>query len=539
MEQWDDFAKDRYDSNRGRDRFRPFTPEAPPGVREFYRLNHTHQTRAFVERKKRQYLARGQRNMGIWESLEYLNSLVDDSDPSSEGPAPSRLSKILCAPASCRLLLIVTAVTLFAQPPLNPADRLARAREILVERDIRLPDYTCVQTLDRRYLNPKHKHGPAPACGQGLSSGPSNLVLQATDRLRLDLKVSQGVEIGSWAGSQFDSRSIFDLVGGGPYGTGMLGALISDTFVRGGATYRYIGEETNNGTRVYAYSYQVPAIASHYQVRSGSGWTPVAFSGSFWLDSESLELKRLTSQSRALPPESGACESATTVDYQKLAAGNGAYLLPQQSSTEIEMQDGTETRMTAVYSGCRQYRGEATIRFDEAPTDGGAIAAAAPPAPLPAGLEIAIALTEPIDTDTAAAGDMVKARIRKAVRDRRSKAVLVPEGAMVQARIVQMQHWLIDPPRFVISIALEKLEEGGAWRALYAKAESRATVDVADVDRGTLVAEPGSTIMVVPPKGQPPQLGAFLFPTERSHYRVPAGYASDWTTIEPTSPGKN
>ena len=451
-------------------------------------------------------------------------------------PALCRLFQILAAPVPCRLLLIVTAATLFAQQSPIPTDRLARAREILVERDNRLPDYTCVQTLDRRYLNPKHKHGPAPACGQGLSSGPAGLVLQATDRLRLDLKVSQGVEIGSWAGSQFDSRSIFDLVGGGPYGTGMLGALISDTFVKGGATYRYIGEEINDGTRLCAYSYQVPALASHYQVRSGSAWTPVAFSGSFWLDAESLELKRLTAQSKGLPPESGACESATTVDYQKLAAGNGAYLLPRQSSTQIAMQDGTETEMTAVYSGCREYRGEATIRFDEAPADGGAKAAAAPAAPLAAGLELSIALTEPIDTDTAAAGDIVNAKIRKPVRDRKSKAVMVPAGAAVQARIVQMQHWLMDPPRFVISIALEKLEEGGAWRPLYAKAERRATVNVADVDQGTLVAEPGSTIMVVPPKGQPPQLGAFLFPTEKSHYRVPAGYASDWTTIEPPSP---
>jgi len=57
--------------------------------------------------------------------------------------------------------------------------------------------------------------------------------LESSDRLRLVLKVSAGLEIGSWADSQFTVRNIFDLIGGGPYGTGMLGALITDIFVNG------------------------------------------------------------------------------------------------------------------------------------------------------------------------------------------------------------------------------------------------------------------------------------------------------------------
>src|SRR3984957_7166385 len=81
LEQWDDFVKERYDPNRTRDEFRKYTDETPPVVREFYRLNHTYQTRDFVREKKRQYLSLDRRRMGIWEALEYLNTLVDDSDP--------------------------------------------------------------------------------------------------------------------------------------------------------------------------------------------------------------------------------------------------------------------------------------------------------------------------------------------------------------------------------------------------------------------------------------------------------------------------
>jgi inositol oxygenase len=83
LEQWDDFVKDRYDPERKKEEFRQYD-DAPAGVREFYRLNHTHQTRAFVEQKKREYLALDKRRMSIWEAMEYLNTLVDDSDPDTD-----------------------------------------------------------------------------------------------------------------------------------------------------------------------------------------------------------------------------------------------------------------------------------------------------------------------------------------------------------------------------------------------------------------------------------------------------------------------
>jgi len=54
---------------------------AEPRVAEFYRLNHTNQTLDFVLDKKRDYLALGRRKMTVWEALEFLETLVDDSDP--------------------------------------------------------------------------------------------------------------------------------------------------------------------------------------------------------------------------------------------------------------------------------------------------------------------------------------------------------------------------------------------------------------------------------------------------------------------------
>jgi inositol oxygenase len=66
--------------------FRDYAAEARPSVKEFYRLNHRYQTLDFVRAKRAEFLPLARRRMGIWDALEYLNTLVDDSDPDLDLP---------------------------------------------------------------------------------------------------------------------------------------------------------------------------------------------------------------------------------------------------------------------------------------------------------------------------------------------------------------------------------------------------------------------------------------------------------------------
>jgi inositol oxygenase len=84
LEQWDDFVGERYDPNRKTEDFRKFDDSAPAGVREFYRENHAKQTREFAQGMKRKYGAKTRGEMGIWEACEFLNTLVDESDPDTD-----------------------------------------------------------------------------------------------------------------------------------------------------------------------------------------------------------------------------------------------------------------------------------------------------------------------------------------------------------------------------------------------------------------------------------------------------------------------
>jgi len=414
------------------------------------------------------------------------------------------------------IVLLGVSAALIAQQ-VDPTELLVHAAQLLADRAKRLPDYTCVQTVDRLYFK-RRRHTYVPrSCDQILSLDPHTLAVESTDRLRLDLKVSQGLEVGSWVGLPFTQRNIFEMVGGGPYGTGMLGAFISDIFSAGGATYTYAGLEKQSDRTVAVFRFQVPASASHYQVKAGANWVATAYSGSFWLDPKTAELHRLEVQTHDLPPETDACEAVTTVDYEKSRVGTGEFLLPSRSSLLMVMQDESETESTAVYAGCHEYHGESTIHFDQVPGSVAPAKDASPAAPLPPGLTFTLAFTAPIDTDTAAAGDVIAAKLRHPIRDPKSKAALAPAGAHVTGRIVQLQHWLSEPWRFKVSIMLESVEFGGQSRPLYAK----------------IVRIPSMLESIaVPPPGQPAWVAAFLFPTEKKRYRVPAGYESTWITIE-------
>ena len=91
MEEWDADLRLRYptsDSSEGSgspsDAFRDYAAEVRPSVREFYRLNHVSQTYDFAVAKRAEYGGLDHAEMGVWEAMEYLNELVDDSDPDTD-----------------------------------------------------------------------------------------------------------------------------------------------------------------------------------------------------------------------------------------------------------------------------------------------------------------------------------------------------------------------------------------------------------------------------------------------------------------------
>ena len=81
MDEWEEFLEGRYKEGKSETEFRQYDAAADPGVAEFYRLNHTHQTHAYALGKEHQYFGLTRAEKSIWEAAQFLNTLVDDSDP--------------------------------------------------------------------------------------------------------------------------------------------------------------------------------------------------------------------------------------------------------------------------------------------------------------------------------------------------------------------------------------------------------------------------------------------------------------------------
>ncbi|MCB0602718.1 MAG: inositol oxygenase [Saprospiraceae bacterium] len=82
-ELWEQDLLQRYptENTKAKADYRNYDNPARDTVREFYRMNHTYQTYEFVRQKEQEFLAFNRREMSLWDAVDYLNTLIDDSDP--------------------------------------------------------------------------------------------------------------------------------------------------------------------------------------------------------------------------------------------------------------------------------------------------------------------------------------------------------------------------------------------------------------------------------------------------------------------------
>ena len=84
LDQWDDDVRARYRADRKKEEFRVYDDTTPQVVRDFYQQNHALQTLEFARAKRAEYEPLQKAEMGIWEAMDRLNELVDDSDPDTD-----------------------------------------------------------------------------------------------------------------------------------------------------------------------------------------------------------------------------------------------------------------------------------------------------------------------------------------------------------------------------------------------------------------------------------------------------------------------
>lgn len=424
--------------------------------------------------------------------------------------------------------MFFSAVAACSQTGHDPAAVLEQARTRLQAMAQNLERYVCVETINRSYYQRMApREGPAqteppPACAPPSPIDPYQLA--TTDRVRLEVTASNGAELHSWPGAtRFDERNVDDLIRNGPVSTGSFGAYLSGVFGQKGVAYQYKGERSADGKTLFEYTYRVPLQASHFDVKTDTGWHPTAYEGEFRLDPQSYELERLTI--RTVDPPAGAafCQAASTLDYQKVHVGDSDLLLPRQAQLEIELKNGPETRNVTTFTSCREYQAESEIAFDDSASTastarrtGGRGRVA-----LPLGLPVTLALDGPIDTATAAAGDPVDATVVKPVRRPGSTEDLIPAGATVHGRIRRVEHHLLPRPYFRVVLTFNRVDVRGVVSPFVVRSEPDAGL-AEKLGANLELRDTGIWYWGV---------GTFLFPSNKSDIVIPAGFESKWFTL--------
>jgi len=223
---------------------------------------------------------------------------------------------------------------------------LARIQQKMREQLARMPDYTCLETIER--FERAHR---APS-------------FRLVDTVRLEVAHVGAKELYARPGGQkFEESELPNLIGWGMMASGDFALHLKSVFGSGIPVFNYGGEEELDGRRTVRYHYRVPQNLSGYRLRVGRQQGIVAFSGSFWADPETLEVLRLEVRAEEIPPNLPVLSAVTVIDYGKVPIGGSEALLPRRAELVMTETLGRQNLNRTEFTNCRQYVGESVVLF--------------------------------------------------------------------------------------------------------------------------------------------------------------------------------
>jgi hypothetical protein len=361
-------------------------------------------------------------------------------------------------------IAIVVSVAWMAavgQQASDPEAILRRTRERLLDDLSRLPRYTCVQTITRRYFEAPSTR--SHSCGELIAAHDqrkSELTTRAWDRLRLEVAIVDGNNVFSWVeASEFGENNIEELAGRGPLGSGDFGSFLDSVFRY--ARIRFEREDVFAGRRMLAYAYEMPLEKSGYLVRAGSSWVTTSYVGTFLLDPDAVDIVKMTVRTAELPEPNPGCQANSDIQYQRTSIHDRMILIPQETHLNAIDRDGSESLSVTTYERCREFASKSRMLLS-APRESAAGPAprAAAISPLSSGIRFGCRIITPLDSNTAAAGDPVEAVLRSPIHDKK-RNILIPAGAHLRGRLIQMEHRSGTFESFRLAVQWESITAGG------------------------------------------------------------------------------
>lgn len=403
---------------------------------------------------------------------------------------------------------------------------LARVKAHLREALARLPDYTCLETIQRFQK----------AAGNGQTIKP-------LDTVRLEVLYSGSRELfASPGGDQFQGDDPSAFAAGGVIGNGAFALLLKSVFLDGNAILTYRGEEDLGGRSAARYDFSLSAWLSGYTIRASGASGVVGLRGSAWVDPASLDVLRLESHADEVPAGLPVAEQSTTVNYARTRVGEEEVMLPQNGELHMLNASGLENRNAFEFTHCRLFQAESAVSFGEVVAP--AKAARVPRSALgsvPTGLQITVALTVPI-TEKDAVGGLVEGRVAGDVAA--GGMTIIPAGAVVHGRIRRLEHYRESGGYFAVGLEFTDIETAGGLLRFYAdliRVDMIPGLELTLIDARTktsdLGLDPGNRRQMTEITGQRlsipdlPGVGSFFF--RSNHLDLPKGFKMVWSTRAP------
>jgi hypothetical protein len=319
-------------------------------------------------------------------------------------------------------------------------DPISQIRSHVAERKARIPNYTCLETIERSWY----------------ASDDSRSLVR--DRMRFEVAVVEGGEQFAWpGGGPLDIHERQAILGRGLTKTGDFAGFVSAIFAPYAASYTRAGEPAAGARQPIRYDYRVPQENSRYTITQDRVTVAVGFHGSFWVDPETLDLTRVEMDADNIPPAFKRRSVKIAIDYGLVAVGTGSFLLPRLTDVRMVSDLKFEYRTITRFSQCRQFLAESSISFEEKSVEQAAKRNEASAA-LPAGMIVETVLATPILRETASTGDLVEAEVRKEIKTK--SGLVVPQGAIVEGRIVLLETRGTTQPADALVVRFTRLRFG-------------------------------------------------------------------------------
>ena len=367
---------------------------------------------------------------------------------------------------TCSLLLAAASPLISQVPAADPQRFIDSIRHVMQERLARVPNYVCLQTVDRVVVNEAAPGG-----------------WESKDGFRLEVAFIDNQELYSWPGAnRFEEASLAEIIGTGLLASGEFAAHQHAVFREQATAIRFLGNETVNEKALLRYGYEVPEAVSQYWVETaGGGRLKSAYSGSFWVEPNSLEMTHFEIRLMDPPPASGVVSSHTRIEYEPFAIGEARIYLPAKAVMRVRFVGGEEARNVYEFSDCRVFGAESTLFFETRDDQEDTPVAIDNSTAIPAGVRLRIEWKTTIRSEAARAGDTIEGVLFASARN--NKTNFAPKGTQVTGRIRQVE--LRTLPRLMSTLVMELTELRFGDRRAPVRATLRIVESIPNMTRVT------------------------------------------------------